>query len=82
MDRYPCNGESKGSTTPLQHRTFIVTSNYSIDALYEKDGHEMIAAIKRRCKVIHMTDPFGVRGSPPRGFEVSGAAGATHSDDL
>lgn len=58
MDRYACNGESKGSTVPLHHTTFIVTSNYSIDQLYEKDGPEMIAAIKRRCKVIHMTEPF------------------------
>jgi len=31
MDRYACKGESKGSTVPLQHTTFIVTSNYSIE---------------------------------------------------
>lgn len=58
MDRYACNGESKGATTPLQHKVFVVTSNYSIEQLYEKDGPEMIAAIRRRCKVIHMTAPF------------------------
>jgi len=45
---------------PLLHRDFIVTSNYSIEQLYQKDGEEMIQAIRRRCKVIHMTDPFNV----------------------
>lgn len=27
-DRYACNGEIKGSTIPLQHKVFCVTSNY------------------------------------------------------
>lgn len=58
MDRYACNGESKGSTVPLHHTVFIVTSNYSPEQLYEKDGTEMVEAIRRRCKVIHMTEPF------------------------
>jgi len=58
MDHYVCTGETKGGTVPLMHRDFVVTSNYSIDQLYEKDGEEMIQAIKRRCKVIHMTQPF------------------------
>lgn len=57
-DRYACTGESKGSTIALQHRHFIVTSNYSIAKLYEKDGQEMIDALHRRFKVIHMTEPF------------------------
>jgi len=60
MDHYPCNGEVKGASVPLYHDTFIVTSNKSIADLYEKDGEEMVAAITRRCKVIHMTDPFNV----------------------
>ena len=49
MDRYACNGESNGGTLALSHDIFIVTSNYSIEQLYEKDGPEMIEAIKRRC---------------------------------
>lgn len=57
-DHYQCTGETKGGTVPLVHEHFIVTSNYSIEALYEKDGPEMIEALKRRCKVIHMTEPF------------------------
>ncbi len=57
-DHYQCTGETKGGTIPLCHERFIVTSNYSIEQLYEKDGPEMVAAIKRRCQVIHMTEPF------------------------
>ena len=61
MDHYDCTGESKGGTLPLLHRDFVVTSNYSIEKLYEGKGQEMIDAIKRRCKVIHMTEPFAGR---------------------
>jgi hypothetical protein len=39
---------------PLLHRTFLVTSNYSIRQLYKDAGEEMIAAIERRFEVIHM----------------------------
>lgn len=61
MDHYPCTGETKGGTVPLLHRDFIVTSNKSIDELYEKDGADTIEAIRRRCKVIHMEKPFADR---------------------
>lgn len=57
-DHYACSGESKGGTIPLLHRNFVVTSNYSIDQIFEKHDAEKIAAIKRRFKVIHMTAPF------------------------
>jgi len=40
------------------HRDFVVTSNYEIEALYKDQGEEMINAIKRRFKVIHMEEPF------------------------
>jgi len=58
MDHYACTGEYKGGTVPLVHRDFVITSNYSPEDLYGKDGEEMVAAIRRRCKVIHMTEPF------------------------
>jgi len=50
-DRYKCTGEVKGSTVPLQFDKFIITSNYSIDGLFEDP--EMRAALKRRFKVTH-----------------------------
>jgi hypothetical protein len=59
-DRYACEGETKGGKVALQHRTLIVTSNYSIDKLWELK-EEMRTAIRRRFKVIHMTDPFGTK---------------------
>lgn len=53
-DHYVCHGETKGGTVPLVHRDFVVTSNYSIEQLYAKDGPDMVAAIKRRMTEIHM----------------------------
>lgn len=59
MDHYPEVGETKGGNVPLNHDFFVVTSNYNIEKLYEKDGEEMIKAIRRRCQVIHMDKSFG-----------------------
>lgn len=50
-DRYKCSGECKGSTIPLAHQTLIVTSNYSIDALFK--DQVLIDAITRRFKLIN-----------------------------
>lgn len=50
-DRYKCSGETKGSTCPLSHETFIVTSNYSIEELF-KDDTKMIEPLKRRFEEI------------------------------
>jgi len=55
-DKYACSGEVKGGTVPLNFDTLTVTSNYSIEALFKDEL--MAAAIRRRMKVIHMTDPF------------------------
>jgi len=57
-DKYACTAESKGATIPLMHRDFVITSNYTIDQMYAKDGDDQLAAIKRRFKVIHMDKPF------------------------
>lgn len=66
-DRYHCTGEIKGGTVPLQHTHFIVTSNYSIDSLFNSDL-DMASAIKRRFKVIHMIDPYShMRNDSPEG---------------
>lgn len=55
-DEYPCIGEDKGGSVSLQHRRFIVTSNYSIETLYQKDGPEMVKALERRFIQHRMTD--------------------------
>lgn len=45
-DKWACTGEIKGGTVPLQHRVFIVTSNYLPTELWEDPT--LIAAITRR----------------------------------
>lgn len=57
-DRYACSGEIKGATVKLRHKTFVVTSNYSIQDLWQDDKH-MVEAILRRFKVIKFPEtPF------------------------
>ncbi len=59
MDHYPVSGETKGGNVALVHRDFVVTSNYTPEQLYEKDGSDMVKAIRRRCKVMEMPEtPF------------------------
>ena len=56
-DKYPCQGETKGGHVHLQHKKFIVTSNYSIEEMFGKDpvtGPALVDAIKRRCQIINM----------------------------
>lgn len=50
-DRYACSGEIKGGTVNLCHERLIVTSNYSIDELWEGDS-QMTAALNRRFRRI------------------------------
>jgi hypothetical protein len=53
-DKYACTGETKGGTTPLQHRLFIITSNYHPDDLWKED-QQMLEALKRRFTIIKKT---------------------------
>jgi len=59
-DRWGCTGEIKGAQIPLAHERFYVTSNYSPEQIFgqkkEEDrcDLELIAAIKRRFKIIHI----------------------------
>lgn len=51
-DKYACTGETKGGTIHLQHKLFIVTSNYDPEELWKEDP-QMYGAIKRRFNIIH-----------------------------
>lgn len=53
-DKYACTGETKGGTIHLQHKLFIVTSNYHPSELWKEDEH-MLAAIERRFNIVHKT---------------------------
>lgn len=61
-DKYPFKAEVKGDTIKPEYDHFIVTSNYTIDDLYEDEQLRM--AIKRRFKVIHMSEPFKPKAKP------------------
>lgn len=50
-DRYPFKGEIKGGVKTIHPIKFIITSNYTIDRLFNDDIN-MLLAIKRRCDII------------------------------
>lgn len=52
-DRYACSGEIKGGTVQLQHKAFVITSNYHPSALWPSDP-ALLAAITRRMTVIRL----------------------------
>ncbi len=51
-DKYACTGETKGGTIHLQHRVFVITSNYHPSDLWE-DAQQMQEAVSRRFKIVH-----------------------------
>lgn len=53
-DSFPCDGEVKGGCVPLHHRVFVITSNYTPEEVCPEDP-VMAEAIRRRCKMIHMS---------------------------
>lgn len=55
-DRYNFTGETKNGHVQLQHKKFIITSNYSPEDLF-KDA-VMAQAIRRRCRVLHFNKPL------------------------
>lgn len=54
-DKWPCYGEIKGATIPLNHVCFIITSNYSPTEFWS-DDEQMLKAIVRRFKFLFMPD--------------------------
>lgn len=60
-DRWACRGEIKGGMVWLRHEYFIVTSNYSIRELMQKDNYvdeALLAALKRRFIEIPVSAAF------------------------
>lgn len=50
-DRYPVKGEVKNGTVNLSYRRLFVTSNHTIEGLFEKQPG-MIAPLQRRFQVV------------------------------
>lgn len=61
-DRYGCVLETKGGAIADGYSDFVVTSQYSIEEIWEDEPTR--DALKRRFKVIHMSDPFNLIGRP------------------
>lgn len=62
-DKYAFSAEVKGGTVNMQHRHFIVTSNYSIDELFPPhEDPQLNEAITRRFKI----HKFVTRQFPPQ----------------
>lgn len=57
-DRYSFNAEVKGGSVMIRPKKVIVTSNYSIEEIFGDDV-TLVAALRRRMEVIHMTEPYG-----------------------
>lgn len=65
LDKYPCTAETKGGSIDLQHRVFIITSNYTPADVFgrrddDKDNGEdqMVAAITRRIQFFSFSKVF------------------------
>lgn len=56
MDEYAFSGEIKGGAISLRPAVICVTSQYAIEDIWQ--DQETIDAIRRRCKVTHMGEPF------------------------
>lgn len=54
LDMHPCSGETKGGHVELQHRVFVVTSNYTPEELFK--DKICAAAIRSRCQFIKFAD--------------------------
>jgi len=72
LDRYPCVGECKGSSTHLQHRVFVITSNYTPEELWNKDeiDRTVAVAIRRRCLMVDMSTTAVPRWLPDQRHNV------------
>ena len=65
LDKYPCSAETKGGSVQLQHRVFIVTSNYTPNQLFgrrdddkEFGQDDMVVAIQRRIQFFEFSLVF------------------------
>lgn len=61
-DKWACSGEIKGGTVALQHKCFIITSNYLPGELWAKDDMLVSAITRRFMFVIFYSDRKYVTG--------------------
>lgn len=66
---YPFPAETKGDGMVIRPKKIIVTSNYSIEELWFQDEC-MVEAIRRRFKVVHMTENWAPPAAAPVPIEI------------
>lgn len=54
-DHYSFIGESKGRSRPIRPKRLLVTSQYTIEAVFLSLGRELVDALERRFRVIELT---------------------------
>jgi Putative viral replication protein/RNA helicase len=69
-DEYAVSAETKGGTVKLTHECFIVTSNFTIEELWD-DQPKIRDAIKRRFEVIHLPNIYKRTTPLPPNAEVA-----------
>lgn len=57
-DKWSFTAEVKGGTRSYRPKVVIITSQYTIEEVFEKEGQAAVDAIKRRCKVRDMDLPL------------------------
>lgn len=55
-DRYAFNAEIKGGAIRIRPKKIIFTSQYTIEECFRDKDQASVDAIKRRCKVVHITN--------------------------
>lgn len=71
-DRYAFLAETKGGAIAIRPEKFVITSNYSIEEIFG-DGTENAKAIRRRCHVTHMDEPFRALTTVKQGISALSA---------
>lgn len=81
-DRYNCPGETKGGMVALTHKTFIVTSQFTIIQCFGRGKQqEHLPAIQRRFQEIHFpTDHSTWDPVNPPSRDTGGPAGESDSE--
>lgn len=76
LDKYPCSAETKGGKVHLQHRVFIITSNYTPLQIFgrgpddkENGQDDTVAAILRRVKVYHFKSLYPIFHHPQNDYQ-------------
>lgn len=75
-DRYDCILETKGGAVHAQYDYFIVTSQYSMEEIFQDEKD--LAALKRRFQIFHIKDIHGLSLCPVACYNTQASDGTTN----